>query len=306
MICVVGEILFDVFPSYKRVGGAPFNFAFHLKNLGFPVRFISRIGNDPNGKKIMGLLEKYRFDLNDIQRDDIHPTGTVTVKLDKGGIPQFRIKPDVAYDYIEFIPDVHRELISQAELVYFGSLSQRSKQGFENVQKIIACKASSAVGFYDINLRPDCYNNQLIFESLLRADVLKLNQEEIEELKRIMMFEKNSRSFIQHLLDAYGLNIISLTRGHKGSDLYTSNDNFSIDAAKTGKVADTVGAGDAYAAMLAAGLIRGMPPEIIIENASTFASSICKIKGAIPKTEIFYKSFQLMLTKGSRKNNFIF
>ncbi|MDH3721370.1 MAG: PfkB family carbohydrate kinase [Desulfobacterales bacterium] len=298
MICVVGEILFDVFPSYKRLGGAPFNFAFHLKNLGFPVRFISRIGNDPDGKKILSLLERYRFDLNDIQLDDIHPTGTVKVKLDEYGVPQFRITSDVAYDYIEFIPEVHRELIRQAELVYFGSLVQRSQHGFENVQKIIAGKASSAVGFYDINLRPDCYNDRLIFESLLRANAIKLNQEEFEELKRLMMFEKNSRSFVQHLLDAYGLNIISLTKGHEGSDLYTRNGNFSIDAAKPEVVADSVGAGDAYSAMLAAGLIKNMPPEIIIQNASAFASSICEIKGAIPGTEAFYEPFQPMFAEG--------
>jgi fructokinase len=298
MICVVGEILFDVFPSYKRVGGAPFNFAFHLKNFGFPVRFISRIGNDPDGKKILGLLEMYRFDLNDIQIDDIHPTGTVAVKLDEYGMPQFRITSDVAYDYIEFLPEVHRELIRQAELVYFGSLVQRSQQGFENVQKIIAGKASSAVGFYDINLRPDCFNDRLISQSLLRANAIKLNQEEFEELKRLMLFEKNSRSFVQHLLDAYELKIISLTKGHKGSELYTRTGNFSIAAEKSEVVVDSVGAGDAYAAMLAAGLIKNMPPEIIIQNASAFASSICEIKGAIPETEAFYEPFQAMFAEG--------
>ena len=298
MICVVGEILFDVFPSYKRLGGAPFNFAFHLKNLGFSVRFISRIGNDPDGEKILGLLEIYRFDLNDIQLDDIHPTGTVKVKLDGYGVPQFRIISDVAYDYIEFIPEVHRELICQAELVYFGSLVQRSQQGFENVQKIIAGKASSAVGFYDINLRPDGYNDQLIPESLLQANALKLSQEEFEELKRLMRFKKNSCSFVQYLMDAYGLNIISLTKGHEGSDLYTRDGKFSIDAAKPQMVVDSVGAGDAYAAMLAAGLIKNMPPEIILRNASAFASSICEIKGAIPGTEAFYEPFRLMLAEG--------
>jgi fructokinase len=298
MICVVGEILFDVFPSYKRLGGAPFNFAFHLKNLGFPVRFISRIGNDPDGEEILGLLKRYGFDLNDVQLDDIHPTGTVTVKLDGYGVPQFRITSDVAYDYIEFIPEVHRELIRQAGLVYFGSLVQRSQQGFENIQKIIAGRTSSAVGFYDINLRPDCYNDRLIFESLLRANVIKLSREEFEELKRLMMFKKNSRRFVQHLLDAYGLNIISLTNGHEGSDLYTRNGNFSIDAVKPERVVDSVGAGDAYAAMLAAGLIKNMPPEIIIQNASDFASSICEIKGAIPGTEAFYEPFRPMFAKG--------
>lgn len=298
MILVVGEILFDVFPSYRRLGGAPFNFAFHLKNLGFPVRFISRIGNDPDGKKILGLLEMHRFDLNDIQLDDMHPTGTVTVKLDEHGVPQFRITSDVAYDYIEFIPEVHRKLIRQAKLVYFGSLAQRSQQGFENVQKIIASKASSAVGFYDINLRPECYNDRLISESLLRANAIKLNQEEFEELKRLMMFEKNSHSFVRHLLNAYELNIISLTKGREGSDLYTRNGNFSINEVKSELVVDSVGAGDAYAAMLAAGLIKNMPPEIIIQNASAFASSICKIKGAIPETEAFYEPFQSMSAQG--------
>ena len=298
MICVVGEILFDVFPSYKRLGGAPFNFAFHLKNLGFPVRFISRIGNDPDGKKILDLLEMYRFDPKDIQLDDIHPTGTVTVKLDEYGVPQFRITSDVAYDYIEFIPEVHRELIRQADLVYFGSLVQRSQQGFENVQKIIGGKTSSAIGFYDINLRPDGYNDRLISESLLRANAIKLNREEFEELKRLMRFEKNSRSFVQHLLDAYGLNIISLTKGHEGSDLYTGNGKFSIDAAKPERIVDSVGAGDAYSAMLAAGLIKNMPPEVIIRNASVFASSICKIKGAIPETEAFYEPFRPVFVEG--------
>ena len=298
MICVVGEILYDLFPDYKRLGGAPFNFAFHLKNLGFPVRFISRIGNDSDGNKILSLLEMYRFDLNDIQLDDMRSTGTVRVTLDEHGVPQFRITSDVAYDYIQFIPEVHRELILQSELVYFGSLVQRSQQGFENVQKIIANKAASAIGFYDINLRPDCYNDQLISESLLRANAIKLNQEEFEELKRIMVFEKNSRGFVQHLLDAYGLNIISLTKGHEGSDLYTRNGNFSIEVAKTERVVDSVGAGDAYAAMLAAGLIKNMPPEIIIQNASAFASSICKIKGAIPGSEAFYEPFRPMFAEG--------
>jgi fructokinase len=113
-----------------------------------------------------------------------------------------------------------------------------------------------------------------------------------------MMFEKNSHSFVRHLLNAYELNIISLTKGHEGSNLYTRNGNFIIDAVKSEKVVDSVGAGDAYAAMLAAGLIKNMPPEIIIKNASAFASSICKIKGAIPETEAFYEPFQSMFAEG--------
>ena len=107
MILVIGEILFDVFPNYRRLGGAPFNFAYHLKNFGFDVRFISRIGMDDAGKEILHRLELARFDPDDIQIDDVHPTGSVNVQLDKSGAPKFDIISDVAYDYIEFILEYH-------------------------------------------------------------------------------------------------------------------------------------------------------------------------------------------------------
>ena len=98
MILVIGEILFDVYPNYRRLGGAPFNFAYHLKNFGFDVRFISRIGRDDAGREILHRLELAGFDLNDIQVDDLHPTGSVNVRLDKSGAPRFDIISNVAYD----------------------------------------------------------------------------------------------------------------------------------------------------------------------------------------------------------------
>lgn len=297
MICVVGEILFDLFPSYSRVGGAPFNFAFHLKNFGFPVRFISRVGKDSHGKKLLDLLEKHRFNLDDIQIDPAHPTGTVKVKPDKSGGHQFEIIPDVAYDYISFEPDVHGKLMRQADLVYFGTLAQRSKHGFENIQKIVQEKTSSASGFYDINLRPDCYHKELIFQSLVQADTVKLNQEELMELKKMMAFQKNSHTFVHHLLERCGLKVISLTKGFSGSELYTREGHFKIDGNKPVRFVDSVGAGDAYAAMLAAGLIKDMQPGDIIQMASSFATSICEIKGALPEAA-FYKPFQEIFFKG--------
>lgn len=298
MICVVGEILFDEFPSYKQLGGAPFNFAYHLKNLGFPVRFISKIGNDANGKKILSLLEKYQFNTDYIQIDGLHPTGTVAVKLDKDGVPQFDIINNVAYDYIEFIPKIHIDLIHQASLVYFGSLAQRSPSGFKNVQKIIGHISGSASCLYDINLRPGCYNDQLISQSLLQANIIKLNQEELQIVKRLIKFEGNNHDLLEHLLNTFQLEIISLTKGSQGSELYTEKGTFSADAVKTARIIDTVGAGDAYAAILAAGLMQKMSPELIMQNASAFSSAICGIKGAIPENRAFYKPFQIMFDKG--------
>jgi fructokinase len=144
VILVIGEILFDIFPNYRRLGGAPFNFAYHLKNFGFEVRFISRIGIDDAGKEILHKLELARFNLDDIQVDDDHPTGSVDVQLDKGGAPQFHIIPDVAYDYIEFIPGYHANLINEARIIYFGSLVQRSEAGYENVQAFISRNSTMA------------------------------------------------------------------------------------------------------------------------------------------------------------------
>ena len=161
MVLVIGEILFDVFPDYRRLGGAPFNFAYHLKNFGFNVRFISRIGMDDAGKEILHRLELAGFNLDDMQIDDVHPTGSVRVKLDKNGAPQFDIIPEVAYDYIAFKPEYHANLINESRIIYFGSLVQRTEAGCENLQAFISRNASTTLNFYDINLRHGCYNNDV-------------------------------------------------------------------------------------------------------------------------------------------------
>jgi fructokinase len=301
VILVIGEILFDVFPNYKRLGGAPFNFAYHLKNLDFDVRFISRVGKDAAGNEILQTLEQCDFDLGDIQLDDVHPTGTVNVQLDENGVPKFDIIPDVAYDYIEFIPEIHAELLSESAMIYFGSLVQRSKVGYKSLQDMIARKSPATLGFYDINLRPDCYNGILIKDSLLHTTILKLNAEELDKLKQLMFFTENHDAFIHHLMETYSINIVSLTKGEMGSELYTLEDHFSADTVEEIKVVDSVGAGDAYAAMLSAGILRDWPPEEILQRASMFAARICKIKGAVPDSPSFYEPFKPLVGKG-RKN----
>ena len=128
MILVIGEILFDIFEKEKQLGGAPFNFAYHLKNFGFPVRYISRIGNDSHGKEILTILEQYHFNIDDIQRDDHHDSGTCVGHRSASGNPTFHIKQDVAYDYIDYLPKKHLSLIDTADVIYFGTLVQRSSQ----------------------------------------------------------------------------------------------------------------------------------------------------------------------------------
>ena len=292
MVLVIGEILFDVFPDYRRLGGAPFNFAYHLKNFGFNVRFISRIGMDDAGKEILHRLELAGFNLDDMQIDDDHPTGSVKVRLDKDGAPQFDIISEVAYDYIEFIPEYHASLIDKARIIYFGSLVQRSEAGCENLQAFISRNSSKKLNFYDINLRPGCYSNDIIEKSLLKTDILKLNTGELEKLMQMRSLKMENEKFVHYLMETHSIRTVSLTKGELGSELFTNHGSFNSDSADVIKVVDSVGAGDAYAAMLAAGMLKDWSPQAILERASLFASRICEIKGAIPESSSFYEPFK--------------
>ncbi|MGB5746538.1 MAG: PfkB family carbohydrate kinase [Desulfobacterales bacterium] len=294
MILVIGEILFDVFPDYSRLGGAPFNFAYHLRNLGFDVRFISRIGIDDAGKEILHQLELTRFYLDDIQIDEVHPTGRVNVRLDESGEPKFDIIADVAYDYIEFLPDYHSDLIDGARLIYFGSLAQRSQTGSKNVQKFISDNAPQTLNFYDVNLRPRCYNNTIIEKSLSKTDILKLNVGELAKLKQMWPSKINDEAFVHHLMETHSINTVSLTNGRQGSELFTNEGWFGTKPTKAIKVVDPVGAGDAYAAILTAGILKEWRPEEILDRASLFASRVCEIKGAIPDSTSFYEPFRAL------------
>ena len=298
MILVIGEILFDVFGNEKRLGGAPFNFAWHLKNLGFPVRCVSRIGNDALGKEILNVLKHHRFDIDDIQIDDEHDTGTVTVQLSASGNPTFHINNDAAYDYIQFLSKAHTSLLNNADVIYFGTLAQRTKQGAENVRRFLEHRRSEALCFYDINLRPDCYSDKVILTSLKQADVLKLNDQELEECKRIFRFSKDDDTFIPFLMDKYALNTVAITKGDKGSELYTKNGSFHAKTDPVSSIVDTVGAGDAYSAMLVTGILKGWEPLRMLSMASMFASRICEIRGAIPESQEFYKPIKKMVQNG--------
>jgi len=295
VILVVGEILFDVFEKEKQLGGAPFNFAYHLKNFGFAVRYISRIGNDTHGKEILNILEHHHFNIDDIQIDAKYDTGTVIVQLSSSGNPTFHINTDVAYDYINYLPKEHSTLIDMADFIYFGTLVQRSKQGFENIQRFMENRRPDTVCFYDINLRPDCYSEKVILTSLEHADILKLNTQELDECKRIFRFSKNNDAFIHFLMDQYALKIVAITRGDKGSELYTKDGHFQAKTNRVSSIVDTVGAGDAYSSMLAIGIIKGWEPARILSIASMFASRICEIRGAIPESQESYELIKEMI-----------
>ncbi len=300
MILILGEILFDLFPSYKRIGGAPFNFAFHLKHLGFDVRFISRVGNDDLGNEILAFLNSHGFDTGDIQTDPVYATGTVDVSMAKdefggsdesGGSHSFSIVKNTAYDHICFDKSLRDLCASDPELVYFGTLIQRTPNGRDLIRECLTSAGSAPCKFCDINLRPDCYTSQVVDDAIVAADILKLSNDELNVLApdRTASLEKRAADLITET----GPDLVILTRGEHGSIWVTRQKELTHPVPdKTDiTIADTVGAGDAYAAMSAAGRLVGLEDKKTMALAQDFASRICGIKGALPPNPSFYTQF---------------
>lgn len=298
MIIVVGEILFDVFPDGRRLGGAPFNFAHHLKHFGFPVRFISRVGDDEPGREIRSRVQAAGFDPDDIQQDSQHPTGWVNVVLDDAGTPDFEIMPNVAYDHLEMPPSLLETVRQGAAMIYFGTLIQRTETGAAAVMTLLENRTPDTPCFYDMNLRPGCGDANAIVKSLVHADILKINEDELQTLRTQFNSPADDDLFIDDLMHNFSLRWASLTRGNRGSSLYTLSDVFTAPVESAEGVKDTVGAGDGYAAMLAAGWLRDWPPERTLKRCARFARAVCGIRGAVPDSPEFYRRFNSWMTDG--------
>lgn len=294
MILVIGEILIDIFPDYQRIGGAPFNFAFHLKKLGFPVRLISRVGDDRLGDEILSMADANGLDATDIQIDSGHPTGTVRVTLDGQGVPRFNICQDVAYDYLDLSPEIVSDT-KDAEMIYFGSLLQRTAQGHQEVCNFFDQTCKKAKRFCDINLRPPHVSRYILDLSLLHANLLKLNEEEADEIRQEYGGPVGRQDLLSWLIKNFDLDGVVMTCGEQGSVAVWPGGLVRHSAAKTVAVVDTVGAGDGFSAILAAGILRGLSWDTIVDVASRFAGDICGIPGAVPQDDAFYDTFKQIL-----------
>ena len=289
LILSAGEILFDVFPEYKRPGGAPFNFFYHIFRLGLDAVFLSRIGADENGAEILNFLSQKQVPTRYIQQDPEHPTGWVQVKLDATGIPDFTIIQNVAYDYLQYDPAIDA-LLPDIDLIYFGTLIQRAG-GAATVRKILERKLASARSLYDMNLRPDCFHPDIIIQSLQACDILKVNEDELAFAMEMHMLSGPDDSGVDFLMNHFGIQWVCVTRGHRGSSLFTTDGRWDAPVDAGPPPIDTVGAGDAYAAVLAVGYLLNWRPETVVQRASELAGAICRIPGAIPENSAFYNRY---------------
>lgn len=281
--CVVGlgEILWDLLPGGKELGGAPANFAYHAQALGAKSKVISAVGADDLGYEIIDRLNRAKLDGTCISIDPDHPTGTVSVTLDSDGKPTYVIHAPVAWDFIPW-SDALGQVAAQADAVCFGSLCQRSGVSRATVGRFLKSMPEESLKVFDINMRQHYYSMDVIKESLELSNVMKLNDEELPVLISMFTLSDDSSDALCELVDIYNLKLIALTRGSQGSILCTPEQISEHPGYPAVKIADTVGAGDSFTAAIVMGLLNGIDLDRINDSANRLASYVCSQKGAMP------------------------
>lgn len=279
-LCIFGEVLFDHFPDGRRVlGGAPFNVAWHLQAFGQAPHFISRVGDDAEGRSIRDAMRQWGMDLGGLQTDDQLPTGRVDVRF-ADGEPDYDIVRPCAYDAIERPP-----VDGACELLYHGSLAVREHASSHALAQLLESRPRTV--FVDVNLRPPWWRREQVQAMLQGADWVKLNADELTQLH-----PAGSGGVAADLLTAYDLRGVILTRGAQGAEVLTAEgQRFGARPTVDVAVVDTVGAGDAFASVIILGLLNAWPLDVTLERAQAFASRVVGNRGATVSDPAFYQPF---------------
>ena len=280
LLAGLGEILWDLLPAGKQLGGATANFAYHAHALGAEGVVVSCVGADQPGREIRAKLRRIGQSTRYVSTDPVHPTGSVDVRLDAAGKPRYVIHEHVAWDHLRLRPPLV-ELVRRADALCFGSLCQRSATSRATIQRLIRAAPPGCLRVFDVNLRQTFYSAALLRRLLGMSDVLKLNDEELPVIARLVGFRGSERQVMTRLISRYGIRTIALTRGSHGSQLVTASCT-SMHPGFRVTVADTVGAGDAFTAALVIGLLRGEDLDRINDYANRVASYVCSRSGATP------------------------
>ncbi len=277
----LGEVLWDVLPEGKKLGGAPANFAYHAGQfLGCDNTIaISALGEDRLAEETIEALREHG--LNDLMPHVPYPTGTVQVTLDEQGIPTYDIKENVAWDNIPFDKDV-QEIARNCRAVCFGSLAQRNVVSRETIHRFLDATPHDCVKIFDINLRQQFYTKEIIKESLQRCNILKINDEELVLIGRMFGYpglDIENKCWL--ILGKYNLDMLVLTCGTNGSYVFTPG-QMSFQETPKVKVADTVGAGDSFTGSFCAAILSGKPVAEAHKKAVEVSAFVCTQNGAMP------------------------
>ena len=285
-IISIGEVLWDILPSTEHLGGAPFNFAWHAHNLGHEICFVSAVGDDQYGNQTLEQMTESGLPARFIRRVPEYPTGTVTVAMDSLGLPRYTIHRPAAYDFPALGPAEFDALLNPApDWIYFGTLQQMSAPAHDLTLKLMAA-APAAKHFYDINLRVDSFTPELVRMLARHAHVLKLNEQEIPVLREISGLQGDSvEQFCRSCQRIFQLDAVCITLGPKGCALLLGNEYLEAPGFPV-KVADTIGAGDAFSAALLHGINAGWPTAQIADFANRIGAFVASRPGGTPKWTI--------------------
>jgi fructokinase len=287
-IAAFGELLWDLLPNGKVLGGAPANFIYRINSFGDEGTLLSKVGNDKAGREAREALKRLGVSDENIQTDYEFPTGSVRVKIDEKGNPDFNIITDVAYDHIEINAEM-MDAFSQADCVCFGTLVQRYGISKNTLRELIH-ESSEVVKFLDINLRKKCYTATTIEDSLRMTNILKTNDDELLITKELLGLKyDNLKELAQETIEKYNLDILLCTLGSNGAFCLTNEDIFHYDPGYQISLGDTVGSGDAFSAGFVHYYMNGFPIEEALRYGNAAGALIATTTGAtapISKEEI--------------------
>jgi len=282
----LGEILWDVLPDKRMLGGAPTNFAYHVNGLGGTGVPVSCVGDDDLGREALSLLSSYGLNIDAIAIDPVHPTGTVDARIDDQGVATYVFPDDVAWDFLS-LNDTAMALAAKAGAVCFGTLAQRSEISRRAIRQFLAA-APDALKVYDINLRQNFFTPEIIGQSLDLVDVLKINDDELALVSRMLSLPAGERDALEAIMLRHSLRLAVLTRGDKGS-LIVSPDGVSDLSGEPTEVVDTIGAGDSFTAAMVLAYLDGQSLDEINRYATKVAAYVCGCSGAMPEIPDSYK-----------------
>jgi len=275
-----GEILWDIIDGTPHLGGAPLNFAAHIAQCGAQSFIVSRVGNDNLGKSAIARIKENRVNTNYIQLDPDHETGTVKVIVSDGQ-PDYTIRENVAYDYIEYNDDLKELSNTKFDLFYFGSLSQRNPISASTLEAILRDNEFGDI-FYDVNIRKDGFNGVILNASLAHATILKLNISELPVMSELIFSQAlSTEDFCKGLTEKHSIRIIIITAADKGCYIFTNQHLSHVSGVKV-EVEDAVGAGDAFSAAFVYHYEKTKNAIKAASVANKIGAFVASKKGAIP------------------------
>ena len=278
-IAGIGEVLWDIVGEQETLGGAPVNFAYHAGQLGAESWPVSAVGTDKRGKRALSTLQSHKVATDHIIEVEGVPTGYVMAELDGDGVASYTFPDDVAWDHLR-LEQKTADLAARLDAVCFGSLAQRSARSRETIHGFLGAMRPEALKIFDLNIRQDFYTKKVIRDSLVMADILKLNDDELALMAKLEDLGAIQEEQMRRLLERFDLSLVVLTRGGNGSILLSADD-VSEHRGFAAEVVDTIGAGDSFTAATAMGLLRGLSLQEISRQAGLIAAYVCGCSGAM-------------------------